>query len=107
MAEKEKKDEKGGKKKRLHLHEVRSTQAHDGSIVHHHVYKDSQDSDETMPERGPMATSSSPEEAGQHVAEQFGMNQGGDAGAAAEPGAEAPQGQAPPPPDAGGGGILG
>jgi hypothetical protein len=106
MAEKEKKDEKGGKKKRMHLHEIRSTQAHDGSIIHHHRYAQSKDDEPDM-ERGPMATSSSPEEAGQHVAEQFGMNQGGDAGAAAEPGAEAPQGQAPPPPDAGGGGILG
>jgi hypothetical protein len=67
----------GGKKKKLHLHEIRSTQARDGSIVHHHTYKEHADHPFTMPERGPMATSASPEEAGQHVAEQFAMNQGG------------------------------
>jgi hypothetical protein len=63
---------KGGKKH--HLHEIRSTQAADGSIIHHHSYKESADAMHTMPERGPMATSASPEEAGQHVAEQFGQN---------------------------------
>jgi hypothetical protein len=74
----EKREErKGTAKKKLHLHEIRSTQAHDGSIVHHHTYKESKDAPFAHPERGPVATSSSPEEAGQHVAEQFGMNQGG------------------------------
>lgn len=92
MAKKEEKKEPakkegGGKKKRLHLHEIRSTQAHDGSIVHHHTFKDSKESPYTHPERGPMATSASPEEAGQHVAEQFAMNQGG-GGAEPEAGAE-------------------
>lgn len=67
----------GGGKKKLHLHEIRSTQAHDGSIVHHHTFKESKDHPFTMPERGPVATSTSPEEAGQHVAEQFAMNGGG------------------------------
>jgi hypothetical protein len=79
--------EGGGKKKKLHLHEIRSTQAHDGSIVHHHTYKDHAEAPFTHPERGPVATSSSPEDAGQHVAEQFAMNQGG---AAAPPGGEEP-----------------
>ena len=74
--EREKKGEHG-KKKKLHLHEIRSTQAHDGSIVHHHTYKEHKEDPMSMPERGPMATSTTPEEAGQHVAEQFGMNQGG------------------------------
>ena len=69
--------EGGGKKKKLHLHEIRSTQAHDGSIVHHHTFKDHKDAPFAHPERGPVATSSSPEEAGQHVQEQFAMNQGG------------------------------
>lgn len=97
---KEPKRAEGKKAKRLHLHEIRSTQAHDGSIVHHHVYKDHKDAPHTHPERGPMATSSTPEEAGQHVAEQFGMNQGAGAEpaepeeAAAGPGG---QGEAPPP----------
>jgi hypothetical protein len=67
----------GGGKKKLHLHEIRSTQARDGSIVHHHTYKENPDHPFTMPERGPMATSADPEEAGQHVQEQFAMNQGG------------------------------
>ena len=71
------KSEGKGKKKRLHLHEIRSTQAHDGSIVHHHTYKDHKDALFAHPERGPVATSQNPEEAGQHVEEQFGMNQGG------------------------------
>ena len=81
-----------GKKKKMHLHEIRSTQAHDGSIVHHHTYKEHKDHPFTMPERGPMATSSTPEEAGQHIQEQFAMNQGGGAG---EPGGEGDQQQAP------------
>jgi hypothetical protein len=84
----------GGKKKRLHLHEIRSTQAHDGSIVHHHVFKDNKNSPYTHPERGPMATSATPEEAGQHVQDQFAMNQGG--------GGEEAGGQEPEPaPEAG------
>lgn len=101
---KESSKEGGGKAKRKHLHEIRSTQAHDGSIVHHHTFKDSQDSPFTHPERGPMATSATPEEAGQHVAEQFGMNQGGgepEPEQGGEPeeaaqGAPAPGGGAPP-----------
>jgi hypothetical protein len=79
----------GGKKK-LHLHEIRSTQAHDGTIVHHHTFKEHKNAPYAMPERGPVATSASPEEAGQHVAEQFGMNAGGggepEGGAEPEPG---------------------
>lgn len=90
-----------GKKKRLHLHEIRSTQAHDGSIVHHHTYADHKGA-LPHPERGPMATSATPEEAGQHVAEQFGMNQG--AGAGPEEPQEAaagPEGQGEAPPEEG------
>jgi hypothetical protein len=95
MAEETKKT----KKKRLHLHEIRSTQARDGSIVHHHVFKENADAD-PMPERGPMATSSSPEEAGQHVQEQFAMNQGAAGGGAAEP--DGDEAQASP----GGGAVM-
>jgi hypothetical protein len=87
--EESKEGKKPAGKKRLHLHEIRSTMAHDGSIVHHHTYKNSPDDHMTMPERGPMATSSSPEDAGQHVAEQFGMNQGG-GGAPEDPAAAGP-----------------
>jgi hypothetical protein len=105
MAEKEKPaaesktEHKGGaKKKRMHLHEIRSTQAHDGTIVHHHTYKEHKDAPFSMPERGPMATSASPEEAGQHVQEQFGMNQGGG-------GQEPEAGGGEPEPQAGGGAM--
>jgi hypothetical protein len=77
---------KGGKS-RHHLHEIRSTQAADGSIVHHHTYKESADAQHTMPERGPMATSSTPEEAGQHVTEMFGAN-GMGGGQEPQPGGE-------------------
>jgi hypothetical protein len=75
--EKDGKKEAEPKKRRLHLHELRSTQAEDGSIVHHATYKEHKGDMHTMPERGPMATSANPEEAGQHVADQFGMNQMG------------------------------
>jgi hypothetical protein len=93
--EKEKpKEEKGGEgKKRKHLHEIRTTQAEDGSLVHHHSYAESKGAP-PEPERGPMATSQSPDEAGQHVAEQFAMNQGARAG---------PPGGGGEPPEAGGG----
>jgi hypothetical protein len=90
------KRKEGGKKKRLHLHEIRSTQARDGSIVHHATYKDHKDAAFTHPERGPTATSANPEEAGQHVAEQFGMNQMGGGG-------EEAGGQEPEPAAAGAG----
>ncbi|MGA9668430.1 MAG: hypothetical protein WBQ94_04435 [Terracidiphilus sp.] len=92
------KKEGGGKKKKLHLHEIRTTQAKDGSLVHHHTYKDHADAEMTHPERGPMATSATPEEAGQHVAEQFGMNAqqggGGGAGEGESAGAGGPEPQA-------------
>jgi hypothetical protein len=89
------------KKRRLHLHEIRSTWARDGSIVHHHTYKESKESPDTMPERGPAATSASPDDAGQHVQEQFAMNQG--AGGGEPDGDEQP----PQPQPGGGGGMLG
>jgi hypothetical protein len=86
--------------KKLHLHEIRSTAAHDGTYTHHHTYKDSKEAPFSHPERGPMATSANAEEAGQHVAEQFGMNEQA-APAEAEPAeAGAPaagQGAAPAP----------
>jgi len=91
--------------KKLHLREIRSVQAKDGSIVHHHTYADHADAPYSHPERGPMATSSSPEEAGQHIAEQFGMNgmapqeAGAGAGAAAGDAAQAAQPAAGAPPE--------
>jgi hypothetical protein len=80
MAKEAAKPEKSGKgAKRKHLKEIRSVHAEDGSIVHHHTYmRDKNEPHSIEPERGPMATSATPEEAGQHVAEQFGMNGAGD-----------------------------
>jgi hypothetical protein len=84
-SKKEREGEGGkGKKKKLHLREIRSEQAHDGSIVHHHTYADHKEAPFSHPERKNMATSSSPEEAGQHVAEQFAQNGGEQGGEAAE-----------------------
>ncbi len=93
--------------KRLHLLEIRSRQAEDGSIVHHHTYADSKDAKFPHPERQAAATSSSPEEAGQHIAEMFGQNgmsagvneeaePAGQAAAPAAAAAPAQQQQAPP-----------
>jgi hypothetical protein len=97
-------ERKQGGKKKLHLHEIRSTQARDGSIVHHHTYKEHPDHPFTMPERGPMATSANPEEAGQHVQDQFAMNQGaggGDEGAGGQEPEPAAAGAAQGAPQAG------
>lgn len=73
----------GAGKKKLHLHRVVTEEAGDGSYVHHHTYKPSKHDVHEMPERRNAATSQDAEEAGQHVSEQFGMNegQGGDQGA--------------------------
>lgn len=82
----EKKEEKKGRK---HLHQIRSVQAEDGSIVHHHTYKAKKEDHHTEPERENVATSSTPEEAGQHVEEQMGMNDPGESDPGAAP-ADAP-----------------
>ncbi len=79
MAKEEKKkneEGKGEKKPKKHLHQIRSVQAEDGSIVHHHTYKAKKEDHHTEPERENVATSATPEEAGQHVEEQMGMNGG-------------------------------
>jgi hypothetical protein len=78
--EKKREPSKGGKR-RLHLREIRTRQAADGSLVHHHTYADSAEAPHEHPERGPMATSKTPADAGQHVEEMFGMNQQGAGGA--------------------------
>jgi hypothetical protein len=84
--EKEKKEtSEGGKKKKMHLHQIRSVQAEDGSVVHHHTHKAKKGDPFTMPERENVATSQNPEEAGQHVEDSFAQNgqgeeeQGGEA----------------------------
>jgi hypothetical protein len=99
----EKEEHKGGKKPaKKHLHQIRSEATEDGHIVHHATYKKKKEDTETEPERKNVAVSSSPEEAGQHVADQFAMNQpapdaatppdGGGAGEAAAPDAAAAPG---------------
>lgn len=89
-------EEKGKKKK--HLHEIRSQQAEDGTIVHHHTYKASKDDHHTEPERQNVATSANPDEAGQHTADMFAQNEnaaqpapGGDEGDPADAGGAQPQ----------------
>lgn len=66
--------EESKKKKRKRLREVRSVHADDGSIVHHHTYE-KDDGSGNEPERQNVATSQDAEEAGQHVADQLGMNE--------------------------------
>ena len=84
------KSEGGGKKRKLHLHEVRSTQAHDGSIVHHHTYKEHKDAPSRCRNAGQLPASATPEEAG-HCRRTICQNQGGGqepaAGGEPEPGA--------------------
>lgn len=82
------------KPKRKHLHQVRIEEAHDGSMVSHHTYKEHRDAHEKEPEKTNVATHATPEEAGQAAAESFGQNAPPDANA--DPGAA-------PPPAAGGG----
>jgi hypothetical protein len=96
MAKKEA-EHKGGegekkKPERKHLHEIRTQAAHDGTYVHHHTYKAKESDHHTEPERQNVATSNSPEEAGQHVAEQMAMNQQGGEGEMDPGAAEEPQG---------------
>lgn len=88
-------EEKHEKKAHKHLHEIRSVQAEDGSIVHHHTYKNKREDAHAEPERQNVATSSNADEAGQHVADQMGMNE-----PAADPS------QAGMPPAASGGGPV-
>jgi hypothetical protein len=94
MAE-EKKDKHEDEKKpaKKHLHQIRSEESEDGHIIHHHTYKKKRGDAETEPERKNMAISNSPEESGQHTAEQFGMNQPPAAAPEAAPGAGDPGGE--------------
>lgn len=92
-------EKKEGEHKRKHLHEIRTKAVGDGTYVHHHTYKAHKDDLHTEPERENVATSSTPEEAGEHVSEQMGMNDQ----AQSDPGAPAPDaGAGGAAPDAGG-----
>lgn len=80
-------------KERKHLKRIVSEETHDGHVLHHHTYEKTRGSGEE-PERRNVAVSNNWDEAGQHVAEQGGMNQPADASAdpaaAGEPDAESP-----------------
>lgn len=89
-------DKKQGKK-RLHLHEVRSEQAHDGSIVHHHTYKESKEDHMTQPERRNVATSGNADEAAEHIRDAFAQNQMGEQQAQPGEGGEQQAGEQPQP----------
>lgn len=87
---KEEGEHKEGEHHKKHLHEIRTTAAEDGSYVHHHTYKAKKEDDHTEPERQNVATSATPDEAGEHVAEQMGMNeQPAQQAAAPDPNAQA------------------
>lgn len=80
MPEKKSKHEEGKKserKEKMHLHEMRIVQNHDGSLTHHHYYKKHPDDAGHYMIREHAASSATPEDAGQHVEDQFSMNQMG------------------------------
>ena len=86
------------KKPKKHLHSIRTeaTTDHKGKVtgyISHHTYKAKATDHHTEPEK-PMAVHDSADEAGQHLAEQFGAQEGG-AGGAQEPEEEAQGGAEP------------
>lgn len=97
---KEEKEKKGGegekksKSPKKHLHAIHTEQAHDGTLVHHHVYKKNKEDAGTEQMRMNAATSQNADEAGQHVAEQFAQNEGQQGGSEPE---EQPAGGTPEP----------
>lgn len=90
-------EEKGKPKKRMHLHAIRSVQAHDGTIVHHHEYKHHPEDQGLAAVHENAATSQTPEDAGAHVQDQFSQNgMGGAPGGEEEAaGGAAPEGEEP------------
>jgi len=88
--------EEGGKKEKAHkhLHSIRTEAVvdHKGKTtgyISHHTYKAKATDHHTEPEK-PMATHDSAEEAGQHVAEQMGAQEG-----ASQPAGESETGPGP------------
>ena len=69
---------KEGGKKKLHLHQIITTQAHDGTWSHEHVYKDKK---EDMHARPPVfaGTSQDMDDLHQHVDDHWGPQAGGEA----------------------------
>lgn len=93
MAEKtESEKPKGGKRK--HLHQVITESVHDGKgkhtgYVHHHVYKANPMDHHAEPAK-PAGVSDTADEAGEHVQEQFGAQEGAGGPAMAAQGEEPP-----------------
>lgn len=82
--------EEGHKPPKKFLHQMVTTQNHDGTLTHSHHYKDHPDHPHHSLVRENAATSQNPADAGQHVEDQFAMNQmgGGEPeGDEAQPGA--------------------
>lgn len=98
--EKPKHEEGGGegKKHKKHLHQIITTQAHDGTFLHEHVYKDKKEDHHTHPPTF-AGTSSNMEDLHQHMDDHFGPQAsagGEEAEAAPEAEAEAAgQGEEP------------
>jgi len=65
--------EKKGKRKHLVKHEIEETE--DGHFLHHHTYQNGRHDTSGRERRENVAVSTSPEEAGEHVAEQSAMNE--------------------------------
>jgi hypothetical protein len=99
MAEKMEHEEKP-KGKRKHLHQIITESVHDAKgkhtgYVHHHVYKEKPTDHHAEPAK-PAGVSDTAEEAGEHVQDQFGAQEGGAAGSGeAEPGEAMAAGGAP------------
>lgn len=98
-------EEKKPAKKHLHKHTIEETE--DGHYVHHQTYKKKRGDTETEPERKNTAVSMTADEAGQHAAEQFGMNEPPEQDASAAPAPDAAAGGGAPDPSAGGGVMPG
>ena len=96
-------EEGKAKRPKKHLHSIRTEAVvdHKGKTtgyISHHTYKAKATDHHTEPET-PMATHDSAEEAGQHVAEQMGAQEGG--------GGQEPEEEAQAQPAAGGGAAAG
>ena len=83
------------KTKRRHLKKIETEETRDGHFLHHHTVTPSRHKDKPEEHHRNVAVSTTPEEAGQHIAEQFGMN---------EPPGENSEPAAAPQPDATAGG---
>jgi hypothetical protein len=95
------KKEGAGKKKKLHLHQIITTRAHDGSFGHEHVYKEHPEDPHSRP---PVfaGTSQDMDDLHQHMDDHFGggAEEGAPGGEEAEAGAPPAAGGAPGPENA-------